>query len=161
MLPEIRGIALYPLYYKVPGGRTVLSGINFTTVPCAPSCAVPFADAVPHSLVCAGSAGGNLDRVLIEGTIVRKSGDVVHEERLEPRPLDREMMSRDGTCRVFWTWPNTPSCREVNATYEIRLRLTRRGDAPGSGPEDIREQGPFVVTLLPAPCPAGEPPGPP
>lgn len=150
MLPEIRGIALYPLYYKDARGETVLSGINFTTVRCRPSCKVPFADAVPYSLVCAGSAAGDPDQVLIGGEIVKTSGESDVRVPLKPVPLGRMGTGRDGSCRVFWSWPNVPSCREVNATYEVRLRLTRMGDLPGSRPVEMRDEGPFTVTLLPA-----------
>lgn len=153
MLPRIHGIALYPLYSKMPGG-TILSGTDFTNVPCARSCEIVFADGVPHSLVCAGEIGGESAPVSVEGEIVRADGADGPPAYLEPRPLGRALTGRDGSCRAFWTWPNTPACREVNATYEVRLRLVLAG-AAGCPQETVRDEGPFPVTLLPAREPDG------
>lgn len=154
----IGGIALFPTHYKVSVGGTVDSRIDFLEVPCASSCRVPYADGILHRLVCAGTPGGDFDHVSVEGEIFKKTGSYAPQEHLERMPLGSHI-GRDGSCRMYWEWPNKPAFREIDARYEVRLRLLKMPDAVGSPPLAPRDQPPFTVTLLPAPAPVVPQPG--
>ncbi|MDD1703077.1 MAG: hypothetical protein LUQ31_08885 [Methanoregula sp.] len=146
MHPKITGVCLYPLEYAVFPWGFISSGIDETTVQCSTRCEVQYAAPIKHNFVCESGKEGDFKHVRVSGMIQGKT-----KNSLEPYYL--MSLSLDKNQRAWWAWPNKQDYRQINAEYEIKLKLIKTSADQGPTIEWTDEQDPFIVKLLPPPPP--------
>jgi hypothetical protein len=146
MQPCIDGVCLYPIELAVKPWGTIPSGKDVTTVPCSTRCEVKYADPLEHHLVCEPNKEGDFKHIFVTGMIRCKSNPSIEPYLLTSQSLDPK-------ARIWWRWPNQNAFKQINAEYDIALKLVKTFAGPGTSVEWTIDQGPFSVKLLPPPDP--------